>query len=380
MTHSNSTNSSESILTMSCIGKSWMGRFGNQIFQYAFLRICAKNSGAKIETAPWIGQTLFGHQDPPISKRLPPGIEDNPQEQTMFDVVPEFQPYLEKLAEAKSIPVGAEALSTGITNVDLWGFFQFHTRFFRPYRDYFCSLFEPIPPLKSALENSVDLLRSRNKTLVGIHVRRGDYITNPRLGIALVYPSSCYVAWLESIWNDLEDPVLILCSDDLDSILPDFEEFSPITYKDLKVEIPQEMQHLNLEFYVDFFMLTQCDVVCASNSTFSFAACMLNNSAQMFYRPHWDFSTKFTSFDPWDSLITLKNPQHKLLKSFTDIISVTYKTQGIKGMFKSLFVYVPVSWYWWIKFRGYMGYKAQGIKGGIKTILYTLGLHFVWKQ
>ena len=53
------------VLTMSSIGQ--LGRFANQLFQYAFLRICAQQSGARIECPAWIGQTLFGHQDAPIS-------------------------------------------------------------------------------------------------------------------------------------------------------------------------------------------------------------------------------------------------------------------------------------------------------------------------
>jgi hypothetical protein len=61
------------VLTMSSIGQ--LGRFANQLFQYAFLRICAQQSGARVECPAWIGQTLFGHQDAPISQRLPPAIE-----------------------------------------------------------------------------------------------------------------------------------------------------------------------------------------------------------------------------------------------------------------------------------------------------------------
>ena len=58
---------------MSSLGK--LGRFGNQLFQYAFLRICAEKSGARVECPPWIGQTLFGHKDATISQQLPPAIE-----------------------------------------------------------------------------------------------------------------------------------------------------------------------------------------------------------------------------------------------------------------------------------------------------------------
>ena len=38
------------VVTMSSLGR--LGRFGNQIFQYAFLRICANESGARVECPP----------------------------------------------------------------------------------------------------------------------------------------------------------------------------------------------------------------------------------------------------------------------------------------------------------------------------------------
>jgi hypothetical protein len=85
---SKDTDKTSPVLTMSSIGQ--LGRFGNQLFQYAYLRICAAQSGAKVECPPWIGQTLFGHQDAPISQRLPPAIEQKEEEQTLFDVIPEF--------------------------------------------------------------------------------------------------------------------------------------------------------------------------------------------------------------------------------------------------------------------------------------------------
>jgi Glycosyl transferase family 11 len=142
------------------------------------------------------------------------------------------------------------------------------------------------------------ILRSKGKTIIGIHVRRGDYITEPRLGFTLVVPTKWYCAWLEEIWDALEDPVLFLCSDDLDNILPDFNKFSPVTSRDLEIELPARMESLDIEFYTDFFLLTQCDMLCTSNSVFSFAACMLNERASIFIRPHWDFSSKFIAFDP----------------------------------------------------------------------------------
>lgn len=368
------TSDRQTVLTMSSIGQ--LGRFGNQLFQYAFLRICAEKSGAKVECPPWIGQTLFGHNDAPISKRLPPAIERKGEGESLFDVIPEFIPYLEKIAETKSSRVGSEVLETGLANVDLWGFFQFHTRCLKPHQQYFRSLFQPVSDLKSALEDGLHILRFKGKTIVGIHIRRGDYIKEPRLGFTLVFPTKWYCEWLEEIWDKLEDPVLLLCSDDLDRIIDDFDKFSPITAKDLKVKLPERVKDLDIEFCIDFFMLSNCDIVVTSNSNFSFVACMLNDRAKMFVRPHWDFSTKFAVFDPWDSepLLWLGDRQSKFVKSLPDVLYITYVTQGFWAMLKCLFVYVPQSLIKGWAIRAYLGYQIKGIFGVLKSLLYILEL------
>jgi hypothetical protein len=352
------------VLTMSSIGQ--LGRFANQLFQYAFLRICAQQSGARVECPAWIGQTLFGHQDAPISQRLPPAIEikDLNVEQSLFDVIPVFIPYIEKLADAKSSRIGSDALNAGLSNVDLWGFFQFHTHAWKPHQQYFRSLFEPVDDLKLALDDGLKLLRSKGKTIVGIHLRRSDYLTEPRAGFTLVFPTKWYCEWLDGIWAELEDPILLLCSDDLDGIIDDFAKFSPVATRDLKIQLPVGMEEL--DFYTDFYMLSQCDVVCSSNSNFSFVACMLNQQAQIFVRPHWDFSSRFISFDPWDSdpVLYIGEPP-KLLKSLPDIIRATYTTQGIWEMLKSVFIYFPTSVIKGWLLRAYLRYQVNGIIGAI---------------
>ena len=383
-TKSSSTNQAEDfnepVLTMSSIGN--LGRFGNQLFQYAFLRICAEKSGAQVECPPWIGQNLFGHNDAPISKRLPPAIERRDVGGNLFDDVPEFIPYLEKLADAKSSRVGADAIAYGLVNVDLWGFFQVPTRFLKPHKEYFRSLFQPVSDLKSVLEDGLNVLRSKGKTIVGVHVRRGDFVTVPLAGFTLVVPSQWYCEWLDAIWDELEDPVLFLCSDELDSVLPDFERFCPVTSRDLKVKLPERMQDLEVEFYIDFFMLSNCDVVVISNSIFSFVASMLNERGKMFVRPHWDFSTKFTAFDPWSSepLLYLGGDRSNLSKTFGEALYVTYVTQGISGVLKFLFIYFPKSRIKSWSIRAYLGYQIQGFVGVIKSLLYTLGFRYVWKM
>lgn len=376
---SDTATSSDPVLTMSCLGN--LGRFGNQLFQYAFLKICAKNSGAKVECPPWIGQTLFGHKDPPISNRLPPVIERREVGENLFDIIPEFIPYIEKLAAARSSRVGTEELEHGLVNVDLWGFFQVHTRLLQPHKEYFQSLFQPVSDLKSSLEDGLNLLRSKGKTIVGIHIRRGDFITLPHAGFTLAVPSKWWCDWLDSVWSEFENPVLFLCSDDLDSVIHDFEKFDPVTLRDLDVKLPARMKDLEVDFYIDFFMLSNCDVVGISNSVFSFTACMLNNCGKMFVRPHWDFSTKFTVFDPWNSkpLLYLGGERSKFSKSFAEALYVTYVTQGISGLLKYICIYFPNSLIQnWI-LRAYLGYQIRGFVGVGKSLLYTLGWRSVWK-
>jgi len=368
------------VLSMSSFGQ--LGRFGNQIFQYAFLRICAQKSGATLECPPWIGQTLFGHDDAPISKRLPPAIERWEFGKNMFDLIPEFIPYIEKLAGAKSSRVEPEALDKELVNVDMWGFFQVHTRFLRPHKEFFRSLFQPVSDLKSPLEDGLNLLRSKGKTIIGIHIRRGDFIREPLARYTLVVPSKWWCNWLDSIWSELENPVLFLCSDDIDSIIHDFDKFCPVTSQDLNVKLPERMKNLNIEFYIDFFMLSNCDVVGISNSSFSFAACLLNEHAKMFVRPHRDFSTKFRVFDPWNSepLLHLGAERSKFLKSFSDALYVTFVTQGLWAMLRCACIYIPKSFIKIWASRAYLGYQIDGIIGVVKSLLYTLGWSSAWKR
>ena len=68
------------------------GRFGNQLFQYAFARAYAEKYDAILETPPWIGEKVFELNWTPITCSLP---------RTDLDTVP-----------------------WGEVNIDLWGYFQ----------------------------------------------------------------------------------------------------------------------------------------------------------------------------------------------------------------------------------------------------------------
>jgi len=79
------------VVNLSCLSRR--GRFGNQLFQYAFARRYCERYGAELQTPPWVGQDLFRNvQDPLIEKVLPPFPEDRlPQGETDIDLTGYFQ-------------------------------------------------------------------------------------------------------------------------------------------------------------------------------------------------------------------------------------------------------------------------------------------------
>lgn len=261
------------VLRMSSLGVN--GRFGNQVFQYAFLRLLARERGMEAQCPPWIGNSLFGHQERWSTAPLPLWSDQDGS----ID---------RELAHPTEARDGAE----------LWGYFQFQTSYYRPRRDEFRSLFRPLPAFAWPLEHAVQRIRGDGGTLIGLHFRRGDYAAASNFW-EWEGPTKWYVKWLQEIWPALEKPVLYIASDEPAKVVADFAAFSPKTAADLGVNLK------GAEFYTDFYTLTRCDHLAISNSTFSFAAAMLNATARSFVRPEPQLE-RLEQFDPWDAEILLR--------------------------------------------------------------------------
>lgn len=255
---------------------STRGRFGNKLFQYAFLKIYAKRFGLRTETSDWIGRSLFGQNDPYISRDWPTVME---QEQTRL---------VQLLAEPEP----------RFVNVSFDGYFQFDTQHFAPYRPYFHSLFQPVPPIRMELQAGLERLKRKGKTIVGVHIRRGDYYryqNKMKRNVFFIAPSIWYVRWLRNIWGSLNRPVLFLASDSLPEVIADFAEFDPVVSSQLyEHPLPEA------DYYPDFYLLSHCQLTAISNSTFSFAASMLNRGGRLFVRPDNDVKA-LVRYNPWAS-------------------------------------------------------------------------------
>jgi Tetratricopeptide repeat len=258
-----------SCITMTTLGAN--GRFGNQLLQYGFLRMYAGVHGLEVEAPDWIGRDLFDLDDP-----LPEGPLQSVSEEE-FDLVASLN--------------GEDPVVHA--NADLWGYCCYPTAGLARHRSLFRGLFRPGRRVRPTVAAAEQRLRAAGGTLVAIHLRRGDFGS----GRFWVAPGAWYAQWLAAIWETLHDPVLYVASDD-PSAAAELARFHPLTSADLGAEIP------GAEFYLDFHVLTRAHRLAISNSTFSFAAAMLNEGATGFQRPVRERS-RLVPFDPWDAAVLL---------------------------------------------------------------------------
>jgi hypothetical protein len=251
------------------VDRQGRGQFGNEFFWYIFGKTYARRHGLELQINPWVGTELFGATDPPIAAPLPHVFE--PSEHGIDDTVIPHAP-------------------APYANVNFVGYFQYHTSYYAPDRDYIRSLFEPRPEIAATLAPAWSRLRERGRTAVGIHIRRHDY------GFLYFYrvPIQWYLDCLARIWPELDQPFLYIASDDLDDVIGHFAAYEPLSAKQLGAPLPVH------DFYRDFYALQHCDILLIPNSTFSFAAAMLNRGLRAAYRSLLP-ARGFVLFDPWDS-------------------------------------------------------------------------------
>lgn len=265
---------SSDLVTMSRLGH--YGRFGNQLFQYAFLKLYSLYTASALAVPAWEGEALFGLSDPrPGPLPPPPPLR--------------FLPFDDDdlaLWDVDNPPV----------NVDFLGYFQEVPAAWLPHRTFLRRLFTLVDELRRPLQAAVDRLRDDGRTLVAIHVRRGDYLTaDPvRQPWFRCVPLDWYRDWLAARWPGLARPVLYVASDD-PAAAAAFADFGPLALDDPALaSIPAHIR--------DFFLLTSADVLALCNSSFSRMAALLAEPAQRCFLPSFgtaDQAPGFAPYDPW---------------------------------------------------------------------------------
>lgn len=242
------------------------GRFAHNVLEYVMLRLYADRFGLQMTTPEWVGHYAFDLDDPLMPLTLRPAVFPRQLLNDEIDGAP------------------GPSLADRDVRSPLW-LFQHHVR----HREKVQSWLRLRPQWSPHLDPVMEGLRARGRTVVALHLRRGDFLQAK-------YPISqtgWYVDWLRRLWPRLDAPVLYIASDDLAGVKRDFAEFSPLSLNDLAE--PWQA----LEFMQDFHVLMQADIVgVSSKSGYSFLAALLNRHARLFAEP--DLETgRIRSFAPW---------------------------------------------------------------------------------
>jgi capsular polysaccharide biosynthesis protein/glycosyltransferase involved in cell wall biosynthesis len=256
-------------ITMSSLGSN--GRFANQLFQYAFMKLYALRHDARMAVPDWQGRKLFELEDPDSA-----GIE---LPRLAFEG---FSKQEHELWRSPSPPV----------EVDFEGYFQEIPSCWQRHRQLLRTLFE----LPAADRHALDAWRGEvtengRRTLVAVHLRRTDYRVSILRWFRII-PEEWYLDWLKEIWPTLADPVLFVATDEPDTVLPQFAEFSPKSSVDLAgLSLPDHVR--------DFEVLRRADYLAICNSSFSRMAAILGPDAQRCFLPSIQ-ERRIVPYEPWD--------------------------------------------------------------------------------
>jgi len=251
-----------------------------------FLHVFANHYGLFVQTSPWVGEELLNIDPSPITVKL--------------------EPFYERLKETGEPygPPGNEAIER-----DFYGYGQYHTSYYRRQQNFIQGFLQPKSAIRERLQPAVTKLRKIGRTIIGVHLRRGDY---GRL-IHYITPVQWYLDWLDERWSTFDKPVLFIASEDR-SLVDEFAKYNPQTAESLGIDLQTEPipsatyldndlanpePHL-MDFFPDWWLLTQCEHLLIPNSTFSFTAAMLSERLKRCYRS--DLPTqRFHEIDVWNA-------------------------------------------------------------------------------
>ena len=198
------------------------GRFGNQLFQYAFARSYAEKYNAVLEIPEWIGEKVFKNVSHP----------------KLSCVLPQIQP---------------DKIPWGEVNIDLFGYFQekdtlafvseTKIREWFQFQDRW---------LKRFKINKSIVIKHYNESVVA-HLGRGDYVSQ-YLDYFCVITDGSYVEAMKKIGH-FDHLINWLCEETQKYCL-DLDE--------------------DLQFLPDFFEMINAEVLYRANSSFSFWAGFFN--------------------------------------------------------------------------------------------------------
>lgn len=211
-----------------------LGRFGNQMFQYAFLRSAAKRLGTKFYCPEWIGDRIFILRDRSERTSKPEGV-------------------VKMYKQPENGPGFNEEDMFVADNTDVEGYFQSYRSFDNEAaRVWYTFDEEKFAPIKKKYGH-IDFSKS-----VGMHLRFGDMTNSPHYVIAGLPYYRRGLALAKRKEN------VLVFSDEIN------------TAKDYMKKMDRGFIYVDESDYDSFYLMTLCHDFICSVSTFSWWAAWLN--------------------------------------------------------------------------------------------------------
>lgn len=226
-----------------------MGRAGNNLFCMASAYGIARRAGRQLVLPRW-RYTQYFEWSPDIIEGMYPWIE--PIIELYFQYCGKY--FDKELSRAKDV-------------ANIKGWLQTE-KYFKDYEPEIRQIFKWKEEFKAQIKESAKAIFER--PVIGIHVRRGDYVSNPNYHSL---PPSYYVQALEKFFPEWPDSHNILVfSDDISYCKTHFNG-SNIYFSEGRSDIE------------DMCLLSQCESFILSNSSFSWWASYLSNTKGQVIRP-----------------------------------------------------------------------------------------------
>lgn len=259
----------QNVIQMTRLGN--YGRWGNCLFQSAFLHIYATKYNLRVEATRFAGQEYLPFH---------------------FDLPTEKLPYLKERYTHNSVcdSQGIPPWGDEFVNRDFLGYAQYHTSWYAPHKALVQRMWTPTFSSEQE-QRMLDALSGH--TCIGIHYRAGDYITtHHNITNSFRPPRRWYTDWLDKHWHRFKNPLLVASVEE-PKYLEWFKDYKPVTAAALG---------LSNHFVADWTLLSYCDVLLCPNSTFSLTAAMASQTLQEGWRATLP-AGGFERYEPWNDIV-----------------------------------------------------------------------------
>lgn len=295
------------MVSMSTLGSN--GRLGNQIFQRAWLQTLCDEHGLRAEAPSGELARLFdipASPSPSLAARrsLPPA-----QPPPAAEPPPSPTVVLDEAALLSRTPFSVQT-AVCAQGRDIKGYFQFHTRLWRGRQPAFRAAF-PLTPRNRLLRELIADEFARRGRSIAIHYRQGDFNRFRDSPVFFIAPLQWYIDAAVQLAGSGDGFVYVASDGAIDT--------GPLRARGLDVvdaaaligSVRTDARWLATgaadppdPMVVDFLAMQAAQALLISNSTFSFAAALLNPDCRLFLRPDRT-SGCLRPFDPWHSEVLL---------------------------------------------------------------------------